>query len=292
MSQSPTTIASTDAAQAVATGSGKPGSHRRRRDRLVWWVVLIIGVTYFVLPLFATFQVSLGMTVPFKAYTNTFNDPKFWYSLLYSAVCAIGTILFSIALIVPTAYWARLKVPRARPAIEFITLLPFVVPPVVLVFGLIQVYGGGPPLGLPITSTDLGSTFLLIAAYVVLSLPYMYRSVDNGLRAVDIQSLTEAAQSLGAGWPTIIFRVILPNVRLSVLSGAFLTFAIVMGEYTIANFLARPAFGPYLSFLGRTKTFEPAAVTLISFGLTWLAMAMIALIGRKSRGRVTVVAVK
>ena len=93
MSQSPTTIASTVAAQAVATGSGKPGSHRRRRDRLVWWVVLIIGVTYFVLPLFATFQVSLGMTVPFKAYTNTFNDPKFWYSLLYSAVCAIGTIL-------------------------------------------------------------------------------------------------------------------------------------------------------------------------------------------------------
>ena len=41
----------------------------------------------------------------------------------------------------------------------------------------------------------------------------------------------------------------------------------------------RPAFGPYLSLLGRTKTFEPAAVTLISFGLTWLAMGMIALIG-------------
>ena len=65
-----------------------------------------------------------------------------------------------------------------------------------------------------------------------------------------------------------------------------------MGEYTIANFLFRPAFGPYLSLLGRTKTYEPAAVTLISFGLTWLAMGMIALIGRRSRGRVTVVAVK
>jgi putative spermidine/putrescine transport system permease protein len=150
-------------------------------------------------------------------------------------------------------------------------------------------YSGNP---IPLVATDAGSTALLVAAYVVLSLPYMYRSVDTGLRAIDIRSLTEAAQSLGAGWPTIITRVILPNVRLSVLSGAFLTFAIVMGEYTIASFLARPAFGPYLSLLGRSKTYEPAAVSLISFGLTWLAMIMIAVVGRKSRGRVTVVAVK
>ena len=274
------------------TELARPGTHKRRRDRAVWWLVLLVVVAYFALPLIATFQVSLGMKVPFKAYTNTFNDPAFWSSLLYSAVCAVVTIVFAVVLIVPTAYWVRLKVPRMRPVVEFITLLPFVVPPVVLVFGLIRVYGGGPPLGLPVTSTDLGSTFLLVAAYVVLSLPYMYRSVDNGLRAIDIQSLTEAAQSLGAGWPTIIARVILPNVRVAVLGGAFLTFAIVMGEYTIANFLARPAFGPYLSLLGRTKTFEPAAVTLISFGLTWLAMGMMALIGRKSRGRVAVVAVK
>jgi putative spermidine/putrescine transport system permease protein len=292
VSTTPSNLSNMGTVPSTMAGLPKPRSHKRRRDRLVWWVVLIAGIAYFVLPLIATFQVSLGMLVPFKAYTNTFNDPKFWSSLSYSAVCAVLTILASVVLIVPTAYWVRLKVPRMRPVIEALTLLPFVVPPVVLVFGLVRLYGGGPPLGLPITSTDAGSTFLLVAAYVVLSLPYMYRSVDTGLRAIDIQSLTEAAQSLGAGWPTIIVRVILPNVRLAVLGGAFLTFAIVMGEYTIANFLFRPAFGPYLSLLGRNRLYEPAAVTLISFGLTWLAMGMIALIGRRSRGRVTVVAVK
>ena len=273
----------------VVANAGRPARTRRRRASPIWWLVLLGGVIYFALPLIATFQVSLGMTVPFKAYTNTFNDPAFWSSLVYSAFCAVCTILLAVLLIVPTAYWVRLKVPRMRPVIEFITLLPFVVPPVVLVFGLVSFYSRKP---VALTSTDAGSTFLLVAAYVVLSLPYMYRSVDTGLRAIDIQSLTEAAQSLGAGWPTIILRVILPNVRLAVLGGAFLTFAIVMGEYTIANFLFRPAFGPYLSLLGRNKLFEPAAVTLISFALTWLAMGMIALIGRKSRGRVAVVAVK
>ncbi len=196
------TVSMTEAAHAIPKAAPvKPGSHKRRRDRLVWWVILLLGIAYFVLPLIATFQVSLGMTVPFKAYTNTFNDPKFWSSLLYSAFCAVLTIAFASMLIVPTAYWVRLKVPRMRPVIEFITLLPFVVPPVVLVFGLVSLYSKKP---LALTSTDAGSTFLLVAAYVVLSLPYMYRSVDTGLRAIDIQSLTEAAQSLGAGWPTIV----------------------------------------------------------------------------------------
>ena len=81
---------------------------------------------------------------------------------------------------------------------------------------------------------------LLVCAYVVLSFPYMYRAVDTGLRSIDIQSLTEASQSLGAGWFTILWQVILPNLRVAILSGAFLTLAIVIGEFTIANFLARP----------------------------------------------------
>jgi len=179
----------------------------------------------------------------------------------------------------------RLRVPRARPFIEFITLLPFVIPPIILVFGLLSTYSHPP---FPFTYTDIGSTALLVAAYVVLSFPYMYRAVDTGLQSIDIRTLTEAAQSMGAGWARIILQVILPNLRVALLSGAFLTLAIVIGEYTIATFLARPAFGPYLSLLGTNKAYEPAAVSIISFGLTWLAMIVIAFIGRDSRTRITV----
>ncbi|MEO7666723.1 MAG: ABC transporter permease subunit, partial [Dehalococcoidia bacterium] len=139
------------------------------------------------------------------------------------------------------------------------------------------------------TRTEFGSDALLVAAYVVLSFPYMYRAVDTGLASIDVRSLTEAAQSLGAGWPRIILQVILPNLRTALLSGAFLTFAIVIGEYTIASFLARNnQFGVYLSLLGQNKAFEPAAVSLISFGLTWVAMLVIAFIGRSGREQVQV----
>jgi putative spermidine/putrescine transport system permease protein len=116
----------------------------------------------------------------------------------------------------------------------------------------------------------------------------MYRAVDTGLRAIDVRTLTEASQSLGAGWLRILWQVILPNLRVSLLAGAFLTLAIVVGEFTIASFLGRPAFGPYLALLGGNRAYEPAAVSIISFALTWLAMGLIGTLGRGSRQRVQV----
>ena len=210
-----------------------------------------------------------GPSPTFSAYTDILNDPLFFSSLGYSFVVGIITIIVSIALLVPTAFWVRLRVPRARPIVEFITLLPFVIPPIVLVFGLISTYSHPP---LPFTYTDIGSSALLVAGYVVLSFPYMYRAVDTGLRAIDIQALTEASQSLGAGWGRTLVTVILPNLRVALLAGAFLTLAIVVGEFTIAIFLARPVFATYLSLLGSSAPYQPAAVSLVSFGLTWIAM--------------------
>jgi putative spermidine/putrescine transport system permease protein len=120
-----------------------------------------------------------------------------------------------------------------------------------------------------------------VRAYVVLSFPYMYRAIDAGLRTIDIRSLTEASQSLGAGWPTTMWRVILPNLRVAILSGAFLTLAIVMGEFTVANFLARQSmFAVYLQQISGNLAYQPAAVVIISFAMTWAAMGVIAWIGR------------
>jgi putative spermidine/putrescine transport system permease protein len=242
------------------------------------WLIFIAGVLYFLLPLLATLEFSLRTKVPFAAYTNVlFKDPQFAGSLIYSFVIGVITIMVSLLIIVPTAYWVRLRLPRLRPVVEFVTLLPFVIPPLILVFGLLRAYNGPP---LPLTANDVGLNILVIAAYTVLSFPYMYRAVDSGLQAINVRSLTEAAQSMGAGWTRILLQVIFPNIRVALLSGSFLTLAIVIGEYTMASFLVRPAFGPYLALLGRDKAFEPAAVTIISFGLTWTAMGMIAILGR------------
>src|SRR3990172_5475385 len=261
-----------------------------RSRKFPFWssVWFILGVLYFVMPLLATFEFSLGMerdVIGFKAYESAFADQEFLETFGYSVFLATMTIIVSIILIVPTAYWIRLRLPEARRIVEFITLLPFVIPAIILVFGLIRVYSS--PINVPfteitmlqpLTNFKVGTNILIIGGYMVLGLPYMYRSVDTGMRTVDIRTLTEAAQSLGANWFVIISRVILPNIRTALLSGALLTFAIVVGEVVLASFLGISAFGPYLFLLGQHRAYEPAALTFTTFLLTWAAMGIIQLI--------------
>ena len=245
-----------------------------RRGSFWAWFWVTLAALYFILPLVGTFIFSLRAkkdTLSFAAYDNVFNDSQFWQTFGFSTMMALLTIISSLLLVVPTVYWVHLRLPRLRPWVELMTLLPFVIPAVVLVFGLIRIYSR-PPFSL--TNSVFTTNILLIAGYMVLSLPYMYRAVDTGLRSIDARTLTEAAQSLGAGWPTVLFRVIFPNIRGALLSGAFLTFAIVIGEFVLAAFLARPAFGPYMVLLGQNKAYEPAALAIISFALTWAAITL------------------
>lgn len=250
--------------------------------RRFWaWAAILFGVAYFILPLMGMTEFSLRMrrgVYSLDAYVKVINDPKFQETFSYSVVMALFTIAFGIILVVPTAYWVRLKLPRVRPYVEFITLLPLVIPAIVVVFGYIRLYNTSS--WLPLTGSAIGTNILLMFGYATLSLPYMYRAVDTGLRTIDVATLTEAAQSLGAGWTTILTRLILPNVLVAVLSGAFVTFAIVIGEFTMAALLNRPAFGPYMQLLGANRAYEPAALAVIAFGITWACMSIIQLAAR------------
>ena len=245
------------------------------------WLTLLLGASYFIIPLIATFEFSLRMRrgyYSFDAYLSVFSDPRFQATFSYSVVVGIFAIIVGVLIVVPAVYFVRLRLPWLRPFVEFITLLPLIIPAIVLVYGYIRLYNSSSII--PFTGSALGTDVLLVFAYVTLALPYMYRAVDTGMRTIDVQTLTEAAQIMGANSATIIARVILPNVLVAVLSGAFLTFAIVIGEFTIASLLNRPAFGPYLQNIGANRAYEPAALAIISFIITWGAMGMINLLAR------------
>jgi putative spermidine/putrescine transport system permease protein len=254
-----------------------------RRGGQAWaWFWIILGILYFFLPLLATFLFSLRAklgVLSFQAYQDVFTDPDFMYSFGSSAIWAVLTIIVGILIFVPTAYIIRLRLPQFRTPVEFITLLPFVIPVIVYTFSLVRTFST-PPLLI------VDSPVVLIAAYTVVSMPYMYSAVDTGLRAIDVRTLTEAGQSLGAGWGTILFRIILPNIRVAILSGAFISFAIVMGELIIAQYLVKPAFAPFMAFLMQQKAYEPAALAIVSFALTWIAMGIMQVIGRGTQAQI------
>jgi putative spermidine/putrescine transport system permease protein len=164
-----------------------------------------------------------------------------------------------------------------RPLVEIITILPFIIPTIVYVFGLIRTFGR-PPLQL--TLTPFKTDILITAGYVVLSMPYMYRAIDVGMRSIDVCALTEAAQSLGANWLQILVNVIVPNLRIALLSGALICFATVIGELILGDFLVRPALGPYMVQVGRDKAYEPAALAILSYALTWACLGIMQFVSR------------
>lgn len=251
------------------------------RGKFWSWIIFGVGALYFFLPLIATFEFSLRArrgVYSFDAYQTVLTDPEFQATFVYSVVMALLTIVIGLMVVLPTAFWVRLKLPRLRPYVEFVTLLPLVIPPIVIVFGYIRLYNTSSYL--PLTGSTFGTDILLVCGYTTLALPYMYRAVDTGLRSIDLRTMTEAAQSLGAGWSTIILKLVLPNVLVAILSGAFLTFAIVIGEYVLAALLNRPAFGPYMVWMGGNRAYEPAALAVIAFAITWACMALIQLLTR------------
>jgi putative spermidine/putrescine transport system permease protein len=242
-----------------------------------WWAILwaALGLLYFFVPMYGTLDFSLRMErgkIGLRAYEVVLSDPKFLDSFRFSAVMGLVTITISVLIFLPTVYWIYWRAPQARPMVEIITILPFIVPTIVYVFGLIRTFGR-PPLQL--TLTPFKTDILLAAGYVVLSMPYMFRALDVGMRSIDVRPLTEAAQSLGANWMQIMWRVILPNMRVAILSGALICFATVIGELILADFLVRPALGPYMVQVGRDKAYEPAALSIISYALTWVSLGLI-----------------
>ncbi|MGL4766576.1 MAG: ABC transporter permease [Formosimonas sp.] len=244
------------------------------------WISLGIGAIYFILPLLAVFLFSLRGTkdvLGFSAYMHVLQDDKFIDSFLFSLKIAALVIVLSFALIIPTAIHVRLHFPRLRSVLETIVNLPFTIPVIVLAFGLIRLYSGG--FGLQLTQ----SVFLLVAGSMVICLPYVYRMIDSGLESIKLKTLTEAAKSLGVGSWRTLFVVILPNLRTSLLGAASIIFAMVMGELTLSLMLAWPAFGPYMALMGRDHAYEPAALAVMSFLLTWASIALFHLLGSPQR---------
>jgi putative spermidine/putrescine transport system permease protein len=246
---------------------------------VVW---LLVAAAYFLIPLAATLVFSLRSDQTAKCctlgnYGYILHDPQFWKTIRLSFVVSLETIAVTLALLVPTVYWVHLKLPRMRPVIAFLALVPFVVAPIILVVGLLDLYRGTP-------SWFYGQPYgFLAAAYVIVAFPYMYFSLDTGFRAIDVHTLTEASQSLGASWPTTLFRVIVPNIKAAALAGSFLTLAIVMGEYTIASLAQFQTFSVYVQYINQNKAYPASAVTLLAFAITWAAMLALLAVGSTRR---------
>jgi putative spermidine/putrescine transport system permease protein len=274
-----------------AESAGRPRgmqARRRRRLNLFRYVVFTVFGLFFLLPLLAMARFSLegaklgtwSLTAwkQIASYQGT-GVPPLISSIEITLELAVITCAVMLVLLVPTMIWVRLRVQWLARTMEFLCLLPLTIPAIALVVGLGEIYNRLQHFSL--------SALMLFWVYVILALPYAYQALAAGLSAIDVETLSEAARSLGASWFTVMMRVIAPNMRQAILNALLLTASLVLGEFTIAYLLLYNNLQVELYSISRNT---PNAGVLFSTSLAALLLTFVLLLilsyaGRRRRGR-------
>jgi putative spermidine/putrescine transport system permease protein len=274
----------------ISLASGGPPQVRPRRvggRPRVWRIaILVLAVIFFIGPLAAAFKFSLVQSdgsYGFGNYGQIVSNGAIRSALVTSLEIAAIAAIIVVGLMLPTVVWVRLKLPKLTLLLEGITILPIVIPPVVIAAGLEELQLHAPTwlvtlvFNHPLTG--------LTPFYVVLALPFTYRALDTGVRAIDLHTLVDASRNLGASWFQTLIRVILPNVETAVLGAMFLTIALCLGEVVIANLLLYTTFPVELIQASQAGTAGiSVALSIITLAFTFLLLFALSFLAGSRRG--------
>ncbi len=241
------------------------------------WIAfaLFFGFPLYAMADFSTRNIIAGGRT-LRAWANLIADDALYQAIVTSLLLAVLTVAAMLVILVPTMIWVRLRVPWAKPLVEFLCLLPLTIPALVIVVGLRNVY-------LWVTYFLGESALTLTFVYIVLVLPFAYRALDASLSSIDVRTLAEAARSLGAGWTATILRILVPNIWSGILSAAFISIAVVLGEYTIASLSGYQTLQVQIVAIGKSDgpTSVAASLAVLVFGFVLLLTLSALTRGRK-----------
>lgn len=250
---------------------------RRLKLRAFRLAVFLVCGLFFLVPLGAMLEFStrgneVASPRTLAAWARIPSTPQLSDAITVSLELAVLTCLGMLILILPTMVWVRLRLPRLRRTVEFVCLMPLTVPAIALVVGIKPIY-----IWISLNVTD--SILALAFAYLILVLPYAYRALDAGLGAIDLKTLTEAARSLGAGWGTVMLRIVVPNMRSAILNASLLSVALVLGEYTFANLMNYENLQVAIQYVSLVDANSSIAVALSALIFAFVILLVLSLVG-------------
>ena len=264
-----------------------PFARLGRRRPPAWRVVIVVAIlAVYLVPLISSVKFSLigsNGNYDLSNYKAIFDSGAVRSAALLSLEIAAIVGAVSVLVMLPTVILVRLRLPRLTFLMEVVTILPIVVPPIALLAGLQQMQQTAP---LWIVNLVFNHDITALAPfYLIFTLPLMYRSIDTGVRAIDLHTLVDASRNLGAGWPSTILRVVLPNVQTAVLGGAFLSIALCLGEVVLASGLDLPTNTFAVEMIQFTQQDNApgvsVAMTLIAFVFTFLLLFLLTFLVRR-----------
>ena len=256
-------------------------ARRWRTSGVVKAAFLIAMALYFTVPMlamarFAFQNVPMALLSPEKILTgwslsglwSAVTDPEILAATKTSALLVLFAVALNLTLLLPLAIVTEVRSPRLRPILGAVTLLPWVIPPIALVVGVAATFRATVPW-------FLASDFSLVPFYALWAMPFTYRALDAGLRAISARTLYEAARSMGASLATTIFRVIVPNIAAAIVAAAALTAAMVLGEFAFASLLLKRTLPTEMVNYQRSDPRGGLALALLVMLLTALALGLV-----------------
>lgn len=231
--------------------------------RSIIWT--IFGL-FFLIPLFSMLEFTLRTAKPgvynFDRWALVFSGTTTRYDRVYqglgnSLVLALVTVAIVLLVLLPTMVLVELRFRRLRRLLEVICLLPIMIPAIVMVVGLASTYA-------VVTQIFGSGSWTLAFAYGITVLPYAYRAIQSNIAAIDVVTLSEAGRSLGAGWLSVLMRILVPNLGRGILAASVLSVAVVLGEFTIASLLSRVNLQTSLLLISQSDPFVAVIFALLA----------------------------
>lgn len=245
------------------------------------WLPVLAVAAYVIIPLICSiaFAVFPGGSFSLDAFHVLGSDAKLSSAIVRTLLITAVTIAVLIAALVPAVVAVHLWAPRLRTVLEILCTLPLVVPPIALVAGVVAILRWGAQQGRGSTPNAISQflqnqdlPLILVGTYVVLCLPFTFRSIDAGLRTIPLKAIVEGSQVLGSSMWGTIWRVVLPNMRGSILFSVFFATALCFGEFTIAATLSQQTVPVWLYTVSSTQFRSSIAIAVLLNLITWALM--------------------
>jgi len=202
-------------------------------------VLVGLLVIYLLIPLVGTFLFSIATkwdhsilpeSYTLNWYIELFQDGRFFEAFQRTLFLIIITVFLSVSIMLPTIFIITVYFNKFEGILQAIAMLPYGIPPIVGAVGLIKLYSNGP-------FQIAGTPWILVGAYFITILPFMYQGIRNSLRTINAIQLVDAAELLGATKFQAFRTVVLPNILSGILVSSLLSVALLFSEFAFANLL-------------------------------------------------------
>ncbi|WP_144555489.1 ABC transporter permease [Bacillus sp. X1(2014)] len=210
-----------------------------KSSKILYKVIVGILVLYLLIPLVGTFLFSIAgkwdhsilpESYTIHWYSDLFQDTRFYDAIERTLFLIVVTVGLSVLIMLPTIFIVTVYFSKWEGLLQAIAMLPYGIPPIVGAVGLIKLYSNGP-------FQISGTPWILIGAYFITILPFMYQGIRNSLRTLNAIQLVDAAELLGASKFQAFRTVVLPNIMSGILVSTLLSVALLFGEFAFANLL-------------------------------------------------------